>query len=111
MAPAVPGLQRLRPAPLPAQRLRGVLYVCAAGKVPRRGTRGASNEDMPNRETEGSSTKQPWENAREAEETDACAAGVGCELAAHHACPRGSECRCARPIGPSIPLIASRPVP
>ena len=64
---------------------------------------------MANRETEDSSTKQPWENARKAEETDACAAGVGCELAAHHSCSRGSECRCARPIGPPIPLIANRP--
>jgi len=58
---------------------------------------------MPNLLTEERVTDAAWENARDAEASDCCAAG----RAHDHPgaiCPRGSQCHCARPIGHPIPL-------
>jgi len=40
---------------------------------------------------------ETWANAQATDDADACAAGLPHEH--DHPCPRGSQCRCARPIG------------
>jgi hypothetical protein len=51
---------------------------------------------------------QGWEKARTLEQSCCC----GADPAHAHAdapCPRGSECRCARPIGHPVPFTMPHP--
>jgi hypothetical protein len=63
---------------------------------------------MPNVDLDESETEASWEQARENDEADGCAAGAAHE---HDAavCRRGSDCHCARRLGPPTPLAVNRP--
>jgi hypothetical protein len=52
-----------------------------------------------------SRTAEAWEEARRTEETNTCAAGAHKD---GQPCRRGADCRCARRLGPPIPLVADR---
>jgi hypothetical protein len=63
---------------------------------------------MPSLEPDDSAKNEAWEKAREEDEADTCSAG----LVHDHdeaACPRGSQCRCARPIGHPTAVTVQRP--
>ena len=55
-------------------------------------------------EPDDRASDEAWEKARDADETDGCAAG----RAHDHPgaiCRRGSQCHCARPIGHPVPIV------